>query len=105
RFNVIDPTTNEVLGTVGIIASVTEPFCADCTRTRITADAKIRSCLFSHTETDLMDLLRDGSSDHAIADAWRQAMWHKPKAHGRTRPALGTPGFGHPERSRSAIGG
>lgn len=105
RFNVSDPTTNEVLGTVGIIASVTEPFCADCTRTRITADAKIRSCLFSHTETDLMDLLRDGSSDEAIADAWRQAMWHKPKAHGQTKTGLGMPGFVQPERSMSAIGG
>lgn len=104
-FNVTDPNTKEVLGTVGIIASVTEPFCADCTRTRITADAKIRSCLFSHTETDLMDMLRDGSSDEAIADAWRQAMWHKPKAHGQTKTGLGMPGFVQPERSMSAIGG
>lgn len=104
-FNVSDPETNEVLGTVGIIASVTEPFCADCTRTRLTADGKIRSCLFSHTETDLLDLLRDGSSNEAIADAWRQAMWHKPKAHGQTKTGLGMPGFVQPERSMSAIGG
>ena len=104
-FNVADPATGEVLGTVGIIASVTEPFCAECTRTRLTADAKIRSCLFSHTETDLMELLRDGSSDEAIADAWRQAMWHKPKAHGQTKTGLGMPGFVQPERSMSAIGG
>src|SRR5690625_3379892 len=74
-FNVTEPSSGRLLGTVGIIASVTEPFCSECSRTRITADAKIRSCLFSHTETDLMDLLRDGSSDEAIADAWRQAMW------------------------------
>src|SRR5699024_1640822 len=105
RFNVTNPSTNEVLGTVGIIASVTEPFCADCTRTRITADAKIRSCLFSHTEPDLMELLRDGSSDEAIADAWRQAMWHKPKAHGQTKTGLGMPGLVLPERTMSAIGG
>ncbi|GAA2033137.1 GTP 3',8-cyclase MoaA [Yaniella flava] len=104
-FNVADPATGEVLGTVGIIASVTEPFCAECTRTRLTADAKVRSCLFSHTETDLMELLRDGSSDEAIADAWREAMWHKPKAHGQTKTGLGMPGFVQPERSMSAIGG
>lgn len=104
-FNVSDRTTGQVLGTVGIIASVTEPFCADCTRTRLTADAKIRSCLFSHTETDLMELLRDGSSDETIADAWREAMWQKPKAHGQTKTGLGMPGFVQPERSMSAIGG
>lgn len=104
-FDVISQESGEVLGTVGIIASVTEPFCADCTRTRITADAKVRSCLFSHTETDLMGLLRDGSSDDAIADAWREAMWHKPKAHGQTKTGLGMPGFVQPERTMSAIGG
>src|SRR5690625_4151816 len=64
-FDVKDPDTHDVLGTVGIIASVTEPFCAACTRTRLTADAKIRSCLFSHTVTDLMELLRDGSDDRS----------------------------------------
>src|SRR5690625_2839388 len=104
-FNVTEPSSGRLLGTVGIIASVTEPFCSECSRTRITADAKIRSCLFSHTETDLMDLLRDGSSDEAIADAWRQAMWHKPKAHGQTKTGLGMPGFVQPERTMSAIGG
>ena len=104
-FDVTSQQTGEVLGTVGIIASVTEPFCAACTRTRITADAKVRSCLFSHTETDLMEVLRDGSSDEAIADAWREAMWHKPKAHGQTTTGLGMPGFVQPERTMSAIGG
>lgn len=104
-FDVRDKATQEILGTVGIIASVTEPFCAACTRTRLTADAKVRSCLFSHTETDLMELLRDGSSDEAIADAWRDAMWHKPKAHGQTKTGLGMPGFVQPERTMSAIGG
>lgn len=104
-FDVRDRTTNDILGTVGIIASVTEPFCAACTRTRLTADAKVRSCLFSHTETDLMELLRDGSSDEAIAHAWRDAMWHKPKAHGQTKTGLGMPGFVQPERTMSAIGG
>lgn len=104
-FDVRDRTTQEILGTVGIIASVTEPFCAACSRTRLTADAKVRSCLFSHEETDLMALLRDGASDEAIADAWRTAMWHKPKAHGQTKTGLGMPGFVQPERSMSAIGG
>lgn len=104
-FDVRDKTTQEILGTVGIIASVTEPFCSACSRTRITADAKVRSCLFSHTETDLMALLRDGSSDEAIADAWRGAMWQKPKAHGQTEVGLGMPGFVQPDRSMSAIGG
>ncbi len=78
-FDVRDKDTDEVLGTVGIIASVTEPFCAECSRTRLTADAKVRSCLFSHEETDLLALLRDGASDETLADAWRTAMWHKPK--------------------------
>ncbi|GAA4116849.1 GTP 3',8-cyclase MoaA [Enteractinococcus coprophilus] len=104
-FDVKSQHTGKVLGTVGIIASVTEPFCAACTRTRITADAKVRSCLFSHTETDLMEVLRDGSSDEVIADAWREAMWHKPKAHGQTTTGLGMPGFVQPERTMSAIGG
>lgn len=104
-FAVVSPKTGEVFGRVGIIASVTEPFCSACTRTRVTADAKIRSCLFSHTETDLMHLLRDGSSDETIANAWREAMWHKPKAHGQTKTGLGMPGFVQPERTMSAIGG
>ena len=104
-FDVRDKTTQAVLGTVGVIASVTEPFCSACSRTRITADAKVRSCLFSHEETDLMGLLRDGASDEDIADAWRAAMWHKPKAHGQTKTGLGMPGFVQPERSMSAIGG
>ena len=104
-FDVRDKDTAEVLGTVGIIASVTEPFCAECSRTRLTADAKVRSCLFSHEETDLLALLRDGASDETLADAWRTAMWHKPKAHGQTKTGLGMPGFVQPERSMSAIGG
>ncbi|OIJ35399.1 cyclic pyranopterin phosphate synthase [Rothia kristinae] len=95
----------QVLGTVGIIASVTEPFCAACTRTRITADGKIRSCLFSHEETDLMSALRDGSTDAQVARLWQETMWAKPKAHGRDRVGLGVPGFVQPDRSMSAIGG
>jgi cyclic pyranopterin phosphate synthase len=94
-----------ILGQVGVIASVTEPFCEACSRTRITADGKIRSCLFSHEETDLMEALRDGSTDERIAEIWQAAMWTKPKAHGQTKVGLGTPEFVQPDRSMSAIGG
>ncbi|MBT1002711.1 GTP 3',8-cyclase MoaA [Paenarthrobacter sp. DKR-5] len=94
-----------VAGTVGIIASVTEPFCADCTRTRITAEGKVRSCLFSHEETDLLATLRGGASDADIAAVWQQAMWAKPRAHGMDHVGLGAPDFVQPDRSMSAIGG
>lgn len=94
-----------VAGTVGIIASVTEPFCADCRRTRITAEGKVRSCLFSHEETDLRDLLRSGADDDAIARRWQEAMWAKPKAHGMDHVGLDAPDFRQPERTMSAIGG
>ncbi|MCW2133573.1 GTP 3',8-cyclase MoaA [Arthrobacter sp. VKM Ac-2550] len=94
-----------VVGTVGIIASVTEPFCADCRRTRITAEGKVRSCLFSHEETDLRDLLRSGAGDEAVAERWREAMWAKPRAHGMDHAGLGAEDFVQPDRTMSAIGG
>lgn len=94
-----------VLGTVGIIASVTEPFCSDCRRTRITAEGKIMSCLFSREEFDLLGLLRDGASDQALAERWQDAMWVKPKAHGMDHTGLGAADFVQPDRSMSAIGG
>jgi cyclic pyranopterin phosphate synthase len=94
-----------VLGTVGIIASVTEPFCADCRRTRITAEGKIMSCLFSREEFDLLGLLRQGASDDALAERWQDAMWVKPKAHGMDHTGLGAADFVQPDRSMSAIGG
>lgn len=94
-----------VAGTVGIIASVTEPFCADCRRTRVTAEGKVRSCLFSHEETDLLALLRSKAGDAAIAERWRQAMWAKPKAHGMDHTGLGSADFVQPDRTMSAIGG
>jgi cyclic pyranopterin phosphate synthase len=86
--------------TVGVIASVTRPFCGACDRTRLTADGQVRSCLFARTETDLRALLRDGSSDEEIADAWRAAMWGKLAGHG-----IDEPGFLQPDRPMSAIGG
>ncbi|NKX56857.1 GTP 3',8-cyclase MoaA [Arthrobacter mobilis] len=94
-----------VAGTVGIIASVTEPFCGDCRRTRITAEGRVRSCLFSHEETDLRELMRTGAGDDAIARRWQEAMWAKPKAHGMEHAGLDAPDFRQPERTMSAIGG
>ncbi|MFJ5697677.1 GTP 3',8-cyclase MoaA [Arthrobacter sp. NPDC093139] len=94
-----------VLGTVGIIASVTEPFCSDCRRTRITAEGKIMSCLFSREEFDLLGLLRAGASDQELAERWQDAMWVKPKAHGMDHVGLDAPDFVQPDRSMSAIGG
>nr|WP_288813085.1 GTP 3',8-cyclase MoaA [uncultured Corynebacterium sp.] len=93
------------LGQVGIIASVTESFCAACSRTRITADGHIRSCLFSHEETDLLELLRDGSTDEDIARRWQSAMWNKPRAYGSDDVTLNSAEYVQPERTMSAIGG
>ena len=95
----------ESLGQVGIIASVTEPFCGACTRTRLTADGKIRSCLFSQTETDLMALLRSGASDDELALRWREGMWFKPRAHGKNSDSFEIEEFAKASRSMSAIGG
>ncbi|MCM3486218.1 GTP 3',8-cyclase MoaA [Kocuria rosea] len=93
------------LGTVGVIASVTEPFCADCKRTRITAEGRIRSCLFSHEEVELLPLLRAGAADAQLAERWRAAMWAKPAAHGMDHVGLDSSDYVQPERSMSAIGG
>ncbi|MQY23218.1 GTP 3',8-cyclase [Nocardia sp. RB20] len=86
--------------TVGIIASVTRTFCADCDRTRLTADGKIRSCLFSDEEYDLRALLRDGATDAELAELWRGAMWQKWAGHG-----IDAADFVPPERTMGAIGG
>jgi len=86
--------------TVGVIASVTRPFCAACDRTRLTADGQIRSCLFARTETDLRAMLRGGCTDAEIAEVWRYAMWGKLAGHG-----IDDPGFLQPDRPMSAIGG
>jgi GTP 3',8-cyclase len=85
---------------VGVIASVSQPFCGACDRTRLTADGAVRSCLFSQEETDLRSLLRGGASDDAVAVAWAGAMWAKPAGHGINDPA-----FLQPARPMSAIGG
>jgi cyclic pyranopterin phosphate synthase len=86
--------------TLGIIASVTRSFCAECDRTRITAEGTVRSCLFGDDETDLRGLLRSGADDAELARFWRAAMWGKQAGHG-----IDTAGFVRPERSMGAIGG
>ncbi|HET6210905.1 MAG TPA: GTP 3',8-cyclase MoaA [Jatrophihabitans sp.] len=85
---------------VGIIASVTRPFCRACDRLRLTADGQLRSCLFGHQETDLRGALRAGGSDAEIAELIRAAVRAKPAGHGITAP-----GFRQPDRPMSAIGG
>lgn len=85
---------------VGIVGSVTRPFCGDCDRTRLTADGQVRNCLFARGETDLRGLLRDGAPDADIAEAWRKAMWGKLAGHG-----IDDPSFLQPARPMSAIGG
>jgi GTP 3',8-cyclase len=85
---------------VGVIASVSRPFCGACDRTRLTADGAVRSCLFSREETDLRGALRAGADDDDLADLWRKAMWAKPAGHG-----IDDPKFLQPARPMSAIGG
>jgi cyclic pyranopterin phosphate synthase len=85
---------------VGVIASVTRPFCAACDRVRLTADGQVRTCLFAREESDLRGALRSGASDEEIAERWRTAMLGKKKAAG-----IGEPGFVQPDRPMSAIGG
>jgi len=86
--------------TVGIIASITKPFCETCTRTRLTADGQLRSCLFARDETNVRSLLRSGASDLDIADLWRGAMAAKQSTHG-----IDEGSFVQPDRIMSAIGG
>ncbi len=86
--------------TLGIIASVSEAFCAACDRTRLTADGQVRSCLFATEESDLRGLLRAGAGDDEVEQAWRAAMWRKAAGHG-----INDPDFVQPRRPMSAIGG
>jgi cyclic pyranopterin phosphate synthase len=87
-------------GRIGVIAPVTRPFCGACSRLRITADGKVRPCLFSTTEWDLMPLLRTGEDDEAIREFLVDATWTKQRGHG-----IATPEFRRPRRPMSAIGG
>ncbi|TWD17649.1 cyclic pyranopterin phosphate synthase [Streptomyces sp. T12] len=85
---------------VGVIASVTRPFCRACDRTRLTADGQIRTCLFATEETDLRGALRRGVPDEEIAQIWRLATWGKKAGAG-----IDAPDFAQPDRPMSAIGG
>lgn len=86
--------------TVGVIASVTAPFCGACDRVRLTADGQVRNCLFARAENDLRTPLRAGASDAELTDLIRANLWAKAPGHG-----IGTPQFRQPDRPMSAIGG
>ena len=87
-------------GTVGVIASVTRPFCERCDRIRLTADGQIRTCLFAHEEHDLRGALRRGASDEELAGMLRAAAWRKQPGH-----LINQPAFLQPARGMSRIGG
>jgi cyclic pyranopterin phosphate synthase len=87
-------------GEIGFVNPVSEPFCADCNRIRLTSDGKLRTCLFSTTETDLREPLRDGAPDSELESLIREAVWRKELKH-----RINQPGFVQPERTMSAIGG
>ncbi|HET9720115.1 MAG TPA: GTP 3',8-cyclase MoaA [Solirubrobacteraceae bacterium] len=87
-------------GRIGFINPVSEPFCSDCNRIRLTADGRLRTCLFSLHETDLRGPLRAGASDAELQQIVRDAVWRKELKH-----HIGEPGFIQPERTMSAIGG
>jgi cyclic pyranopterin phosphate synthase len=87
-------------GRIGFINPVSEPFCGDCNRVRLTADGRLRTCLFSLNETDLRGPMRSGASDDELEAIIRGAVWRKELKH-----RVGDPGFVQPARSMSAIGG
>jgi cyclic pyranopterin phosphate synthase len=87
-------------GRIGFINPVSEPFCADCNRVRLTADGRLRTCLFSLHETDLRGPLRAGATDDEVERIIRDAVWRKELKH-----HVGEPGFIQPARPMSAIGG
>lgn len=85
---------------VGVIASVTRPFCGSCDRVRLTADGQLRNCLFAAEESDLRALLRGGADDTELEAAWRTCVGGKGPGH-----AINSDDFRRPERPMSAIGG
>jgi GTP 3',8-cyclase len=100
-----DPATSfrfadGVAGGIGVIASVSQPFCDTCNRLRLTAEGQFRACLFSVDETDLRGPLRSGASDREIAGLIRTAVWGKWEGH-----KINHPDFERPKRSMSMIGG
>jgi len=87
-------------GRIGFIDPVSDPFCSDCNRIRLTADGKLRTCLFSLHETDLRTPLRSGWDDDSLEDLIRAAVWRKELKH-----HVNEPGFVQPPRTMSSIGG
>ena len=87
-------------GEMGFISPVTEPFCGDCNRIRLTAEGAMRTCLFSMTETDLRGPLRAGATDGELEELIRDAVWRKELKH-----HVNDPGFVQPPRTMSQIGG
>jgi GTP 3',8-cyclase len=87
-------------GEIGFVNPVSEPFCADCNRLRLTAEGKLRTCLFSLHETDLRGPLRNGADDAELVSIVREAVWRKELKH-----QVNEPGFRPPPRTMSAIGG
>jgi len=88
------------VGSVGFIASVSRPFCKSCNRIRLTADGKLRHCLFALEETDIKPMLRDQRDDERLTEAVRQTVWSKWEGH-EINSAL----FVKPQRTMHAIGG
>lgn len=86
--------------TLGVIASVTRPFCDNCDRVRLTADGQFRNCLFAHEESDLRTLMREGADDARLASAMQASVASKRPGHG-----IDDPSFVQPRRPMSAIGG
>ena len=87
-------------GEIGFINPVSEPFCSDCNRIRLTAEGELRTCLFSVRETDLREPLRAGADDAELERITRDAVWRKELKH-----RVNEPGFVPPPRTMSAIGG
>jgi cyclic pyranopterin phosphate synthase len=104
EFDVLDGPDHgswaEPVGRLGVIASVTRPFCRECDRLRLTADGQLRTCLFARTETDLRGPLRAGASDAELVRLIVDAVAAKQAGHG-----IGSASFVQPERTMSAIGG
>lgn len=87
-------------GSVGVVASVTEPFCSSCDRIRLTSDGYLRTCLFAHEELDLLRPMRAGAGNDELVEMIRDAVWHKGPGH-----AIGMREFEQPVRVMSRIGG
>jgi len=100
RFRYLDRAGDRPGDVVGVVPSVTRPFCETCDRVRLTAEGQLRSCLFALDELDLRGTLRDGGSDDDLADAMRRAVSAKWAGH-----AIGTIQFIRPRKSMSQIGG